>query len=213
MVIYVITLEPVKILSKKIKDIKTKVKVLVGDQLYLRDKPHLTLYLGDFKDIIKWGKRFGTLIKSIKKEICKIQIEISGWIIFKRDIMTGKCTLACNIAKRDIDILKTTQKKVIDFLKSYRSKKLVRRYKNVYVRFTNVERQNLERCGFPFVGKSWKPHFTIASLEKKTFNDVWAKIKNLCPKGYYNISSVNIYSLEGKEESMNLIKRYPLINR
>jgi len=209
MTIYSIFLEPDEILSKKVRNIKKEVKFLVGDQLYLKDEPHLTIHHADFKNINEWDREFAQIIRKIKEDLGKIQIRISGWTIFKKDA-TKQHTLSCKIDEKNTESLKKIQKQIADFLNKYRNPIIIQRYKNLYPELGLTERQNLEKYGFPFIGDIFKPHISIATFEENAFNKTWINLKDLCPKGNYEIGSLSIYSFEHNDEDMELVKKYPL---
>ena len=206
MTIYGILLEPSEILNEKIKNIKKEVEILVGNQLYLKDDPHLTLHHGDFKDILEWKDDFEQFIKKIKLEINKIQINIDNWITFENENNLQKITLACKLDEQSIDLLRKLQIQIVDYLEQFRHPIIIERYKKMAL--SNIQKQNLEKYGYPFVGNEWKPHLSIATFNKKDIDEIWTTIKNSCPIGNYFASSLNVYSLEGTEEILKLQKKY-----
>jgi len=141
-------------LSKWKKIIKKK----LGNQKYLSHPLHATIAVFDMKKKIK--KDF---YKSLKNEMGlynKFKINISKPSIFYNDILTGGDTLFFSIRKNQKLIL--FQKKIL----SHFSKINKDIYKNIF--FKNRKYQsNYEKFGFPFVGKDWIPHFTIASVKTK----------------------------------------------
>lgn len=209
MTIYSIFLEPNEVLSKKIREIKKEVKSLVGNQLYLKDKPHLTLHHADFKNISEWEGEFEQMIRKIKENLSKIQIRISGWTIFKNNA-TKQHTLSCKIDEKDTESLKKIQVPVADFFNKYRNPVIIQRYKELYPELSLTERQNLEKYGFPFIGDIFKPHLSIATFEENAFNKAWINLKDSCPKGSYEVSSLSIYSFESNDKDMEQVKKYPL---
>ncbi|MDP2925244.1 MAG: hypothetical protein Q8N99_02615 [Nanoarchaeota archaeon] len=210
MVTYGILLEPDKIISSKIKGLKIIIKSLIGNQLYLDDEPHLSIYHADFLDISEWDKELEDLIYKIKKDTNKIQIAISDWIIFKEKNI-NKITLACNIIEENVDMIRRIQKQVIDHLQSFRNPIIIKRYKDSYESLGDIERKNTIKYGFPYIGNIFKPHISLATIDNNKFEILFNKIKDLCPKGNYNIISLNVYLVDDKDDSLKLIKKYPLI--
>ena len=110
---YVITLEPDKILFSKIKKLKNEVKDLVGNQLYLEDDSHITLYIANLEEFPIWHKQFDLCAHKIKEEFNPITFSIKEWLIFRNDIITKKDTLVCNIPKPESPSLKIIQTRVV----------------------------------------------------------------------------------------------------
>lgn len=201
---YVITLEPEKRLYDKIVKLKNLSKNIAGNQLYLGDEPHLTLYAGNLQGLTAIKAELESLSKQLKKE----KVEIKGWFVFKDDTITKKNTLVCELDNKSIGRLRDIQMKVVFVLRKYRKKEGLKRYESSYETLGTIEQENIRKYGFPFVGNIWKPHFSIASFEKNVFDKIWGKMDKLCPKGNYDIVSMNIYSLYEKRWSMKLVKKF-----
>ena len=86
---YVVALEPEKELFDKIINIKKRSASLVGDQLYLKDPPHLTLFLGRFKPYFKWKTKIQKISQRVSQQLSPIKIIISGWHVYTSDSVTG----------------------------------------------------------------------------------------------------------------------------
>ena len=187
----VIALIPEKELYDKIVEIKKTAKQLSEKHQYIDDNPHLTLYVGKLKGIPKI------------RDVFDIQFSIIDWVIFERDAITGKTTLACKLDEESVRVLREFQEKIINNL-SKLSEGILDRYGGIVLE--EKERKNLEKFGFPYVGEIWVPHFTIASFSD--FDKVWEKSKSECPRGRYKFSSLNIYELEN--EKLKLLKEIPI---
>lgn len=205
MTVYVITLEPEKKLSDKIKKLKKEAKSLVGNQLYLEDSPHMTIYISDFKDMRYYDDELNNMVQNLKS----FDLEVLGWLNFLNDEVTGKnaMTLEFKQSKELLDI----QKKIIDFFNKRRKNGIITRYSNVYDNINIYFKQNIDLYGYPFVGKIWKPHISIASFDKKSFDKVWEKFSKLNLKGNYKAEFLCIYELEESTERLKRIKKISLI--
>ena len=207
--VYVITLGPDMVLCRKIRNLKSEAKDLVGDQVFINDPPHLTLYIGYFDDFQEFNKELVSAAKKIKGHL-KGGVVIDDWMVFKGDMITNKQTLACNIAKNAAKSLEKVQKEVVPIMKRYRKKMVSGRYSQVYDVLGNAEKKNIDKYGFPFVGRVWKPHISIASFDNPAFAKVWERFKNKCPKGKYCLDSLNVYILDEDNENITLLKKYHL---
>lgn len=200
---YVVAIQPEDKLFKKIKKIKQQVKNIVGDQDYLRDDPHLTLYIGEFTNFRKWDNEFTEFVKELKV----IKSELAGWYIFDKDPITGKKTICVEIIKDKK--LSEIQKKIIKLLSSYRKNNIPQRYKKVYTNLKPIFKKNIDKFGFPFVGSIWIPHLNVASFTNNAFDDVWEFLKSKKLTGEYILQKIVIYEL--KQEKIEEVKVFPLI--
>ena len=208
MPVYVFVLEPEKKLSRMIKAFKEEALAKVGNQLYLKDAPHSTLYISNFKQIDEWHDEFCSLIEEIKKEESPIKISFKGWHTFEDDPITKKDTLACEI--RNNKQLFAVQKKLILFLKKYRNKGLIERYERIYKNAPKDIKDNLDKYGYPFAGKIWRPHISIASFDKASLNELLKHPLGELPRKSYKIEFISIYELDEKDDKLSLVRRYPL---
>lgn len=211
MAIYVITLDPDNGLKDSIISLKKQAKAIAGSQLYIDDVPHITLYLGDFEDISRFDNAFRELVNEIKESKPFMEgITVNEWVVFEDDVSTGSTTLVCGIKEHDIKELKIIQQKVVSFMEKFRKKEIIKRFRENYDRFGDIEKSNLDKYGFPYVGDIWEPHLTIASFDKQSFNKIQEKFKNKCPKGLYRLVSASIYELDESNEKISLVKTYTI---
>tara|TARA_B100000787_G_scaffold11354_1_gene8462 strand:- start:2205 stop:2813 length:609 start_codon:yes stop_codon:yes gene_type:complete len=146
-----------KKIENKILLQKKKVKNLFGDQVYLNHPVHLTLFTLKIRKISEL-KIFYKKLES-KKETKSLIISLSSADIFLDDPLTGGHTIFYKIKKNKV--LNLIQ---IDHLKKINKKITV--LKNDLHLFKNLTlRKNYKDYGFPFVGKIWLPHITIASIK------------------------------------------------
>tara|TARA_B100001250_G_C19442670_1_gene632470 strand:- start:73 stop:681 length:609 start_codon:yes stop_codon:yes gene_type:complete len=151
-----IFIEPQKNKSNFLYNWKKIIKKNFGKQKYLTHPLHTTIAV--FKLKTKINDNFYLSLKKEMKLFAKFRISITKPNIFYNDALTGGDTLFFGIKKNPKLIL--FQKKILkhfcqidnkisrdDF---FRNKKFQFNYKNF---------------GFPFIGKDWIPHFTIASVK------------------------------------------------
>lgn len=154
-------IKPNKKIYKEVKKIKKEVYKKFGNQKYLDHLPHVTIFdLKVNKFSISKKLKNETKIKNLNTRDLKLSVKKRYY--FKTDPITKKCTFAIFIKKNLI--LKKIQQKLLKKFKAIKQKK--------NIRFKNVEfRKNNNKFGYPFVNKSWKPHLTIASVNKIYISD------------------------------------------
>lgn len=181
---YVVTLTPDERAVEEVKSLKYRLRDIVGQQQYLDDEPHVTLYVGDLDIDLKSGLDLPCLGRST--------FDITGWEVFRDDTVTGNHTLVCQIKSQGIY---KYQKEVAATLESYRRRPMIERFEKTYDDFDERRQENLTEYGYPFIGEGWKPHLTIASIDPSDFQKAWRELENEAPIGEYEFESVTIYEL------------------
>ena len=189
---------------KSIQSLKDEARSLVGKQLYLRDKPHLTLYVGRFENVSSFQEKLARLVGTFGRT----SFSVDDWLVFADDPVTKRDTLACGIDTSSISGLREIQDKVIGLLNRHRKKGLIRRYGSAYSMMDAILRKNCDEFGYPFVGEIWKPHFGIASFEHKAFINIWERMKEKCPVGTYAIASLTVYGLDEESEVLTRVRNF-----
>jgi hypothetical protein len=210
MTAYVVTLEPDGLLCKKILNLKGEVRALAGDQQYLRDEPHLTLYACDIGGFASVESGFGGVAEKIRATYGPLKVEIAGWLVFKGDAVTRRDTLTCKVAGASLPALRSIQAAVVSFLNEHRRKEPLRRYAAAADGMDQAARANIDAYGYPFVGENWKPHVSIASIEPDKFPQIWQTLQEKCPLGAYGMRSLSVHGFDEETDKLSLIKRYPL---
>lgn len=201
---YVITLEFEEYLTSQINILKDLIYKNVGEQQYLFDIPHLTLYISEFQNFIIWEKDYLKFLESLIFD--DFTIKIDDWVEFKNDVITKKHTIACGIS--NIHKLQEFQKQIIEFLNQFRDKTvIIDRFHSNFSRFNDIEKENIMKYGFPFVGDIWVPHITLASVNKDDYKPIKEKLKNQCPKGSYKLKSIDIQKLTDADK-MQLVNQF-----
>ena len=138
----------------KILSYKKKVKKKFGTQPYLSHPPHCTLFTMNVSNqILKFKKNFKSInIKSNYKNT--LLIKKTG--IFANDPITSGKTIYFKITKTSF--LQSLQ---LELLKSFI--KFNNNKRKIKFKFSWMNKNN-KKYGYPFVGKTWIPHFTVASL-------------------------------------------------
>ena len=194
-----IFIEPSGILKKNIKIYKNKIKKNLINSTYSNHPPHSTIYFSSLRYDAK-------LEKKLKYEINRInsfKIKINKVNVFKKDISTGKNTYFFSIIKNKY--LNKLQKNIVSITKPNLNKSFLKRKINYNNKNFDY---NFKKYGYPFIGKYWKPHFTIASceLERKEMD-----LKKFLPKKNKYVMLVKYISIwKIHKDKHSLIKKIKL---
>tara|TARA_B100001964_G_C14026829_1_gene506441 strand:+ start:86 stop:697 length:612 start_codon:yes stop_codon:yes gene_type:complete len=169
---------------------KKIVKKKFNNQKYLSHPVHLTLFAGYVENYSSVQNHF--LLKKIKNKFKKtFDISIEKKEIFFNDIFTGGNTMVFSVKKNN-NLLKI-QKNILFELKPYLVNNIlnIKNLKNISMR------KNYEQFGFPFVGKNWIPHFTVASINKRHKTDLFFKnfLKNKIDNKNYKIIKISFFKV------------------
>lgn len=183
-------------LQSQILDCKAKVQTAVGDQLFLTDPPHLTVFLASFQDR---NLLCDTLLE-LSTALFSPVIRTEGWHVFEHDCLTGNNTLVIKINDSDKDMLRQFQSKVVERTAELRDKKAsLSRYQTAWQSLSPERRQAVQQFGFPFVGSDWQPHFTIASIRPSGWERIWNQLKNQPIIGSFEDFELALFALDSNE--------------
>jgi hypothetical protein len=150
-------IEPDASVKKLIINHKRLVKKKYGDQIYLNHPPHLTILTIKLKKKLLRKDIFeiNTFVNSFKKNI----ITITNTDFFYNDPQVKGNTMFFSVKKNVY--LSKLQIKLVEFLKKKFGNSIIKKNK-----FLGIMKKNHNLYGYPFIGKNWKPHFTISSINK-----------------------------------------------
>ena len=185
-----------KKIEQKVLSEKNKVKKKFGQQIYLDHPVHLTLFTVEIKKIKILKNLYKNLKNNLKESKINIQINKSG--AFTNDPLTNGHTLYYGI--KNNKLLSKIQIKHLKFINKeiHVSKKNINIFKNKNLKI------NYKKYGFPFAGKIWMPHITIASIKNidkdhifiKKFLRSKIKLKNIAKDiKFYRVSNNKHYFL------------------
>lgn len=200
---YFIAFEPDERLEKSILLQKESVLNAVGNQKYLSHPPHFTVIVFTSDEEEELCKIFLDEASKIKK----FKINISGLHIFYDDVLTGGNSVVYNLDDKDIKFLKNLQNNLVQAIDSVNSKELFLNEKEKFDKLSKIERENVLKWGFPYVGDIWMPHITIASINKTKFEEAIKIIRNNEFSGPFFIDSICLYNFG---DEMKLVKRIKL---
>jgi len=188
-----LALEPDEAFTRRVLAYKERVRRLVGDQLYLADPPHLTLYVADFpaqRDMVG-------AIGELCRHLAAPAVTIPGWHVFEADQLTGNHTLVCDVTPDTRAALRHVQHEAVAAAAPLRDQQTSRaRYDKTWPRLSPEEQAGVERFGFPFVGSVWHPHVTVASVRPEYWQAVWSDLAGSPPEEAVRFPHLSIYRLE-----------------
>src|SRR5262249_47476167 len=142
---------------------KRRLRELVGEQLFLNDPPHLTVYLAHFAA----KQRVIQAAAELAAGSAAIDINVVGWPVVTNDQLTGGHTLVLQFDERTQSQLRSFQQSAIDQLAPLRDRQATTaRYIPQFQLLSTKRRESVEEIGFPFTRSDWHPHFTVASIRR-----------------------------------------------
>lgn len=189
-----LALLPDERLRARVQGFKDRTRTRVGDQLYLDDPPHLTVYLACFPQ----GLRLAPLIAGIVAASPPPRVRLTGWHAFENDALTGRNTLTCQIHPDDKRELRAFQRRVVAAVAGLRHRPATdSRFAGRLQHLSAGQRECVAEYGFPFVGDGWEPHFTVASIDPAKWADLFAELRSDPPVGTFSCSAFGEYQLDG----------------
>src|SRR5207302_5632888 len=118
---------------------------------------------------------------------------LCGWHVFFGDVGTGGNTLVCRITDADKVRLRQLQAEVIRELAPLRDVATTEAWLAPRLpRHMPAERDSIRRCGAPFTGDLWQPHFTVASIRPDAWDAVWSRLEQCAPVGRFRCPHLHL---------------------
>lgn len=191
---YFVALLPDAPLSDLLLECKQRTRELAGDQLYLSDPPHLTLYVGLFEPAAPLLDALDEAVRGMRTP----SGTLAGWHVYEADPLTGRVTLTCAIRPGDSWAFRATQAAVIDAIAPLRDADACRARYAVRMHVLSPERRDaVERVGFPFVGDDWQPHLSVASIDPPAWPTVWDALRERDPRFGFACPRLGLFRLDG----------------
>ncbi|MCC9606463.1 2'-5' RNA ligase family protein [Blastopirellula sp. JC732] len=187
-----VSIDPSPEWAVKLRAYKDDVRQLVGDQAYLDDPPHISAYLARFAE----GIEIDETIAEVAANFSPIAIELDGWHVLEADPWTGERTLTIHVSESSCQQLHDLQSQIIAAISDQRDREATQQhYNNVLANFSPLQRESIEKIGFPFCGDAWEPQFVIASIRKPDWKRVADSLLHQPPTGQAVCSSVTHYRI------------------
>jgi len=161
---------------------KAKAELIEPDAMYLHHPVHATLFL--FYGEKQKESKYTSLISNTSPDFPSAQ-----WVVFENDAVTGGDTLTIGLEKTGA--WEFLQLNLAESMKPFIVKPI--EYPNSWEGPFNVSYQNY---GFPFVGKHWLPHVSIASFKNKSF--IQEAIDTPIKINEINCGELALYRIEGE---------------
>jgi 2'-5' RNA ligase len=209
-----VALRPCEPIDALMRGYKRRLLAAAGPQMYADDPPHTTLYLAEFakEHVAELLLMAGQIAGAIEMPA----VTIDGWQVFERDPLTGLKTLVCRFNHETCDRLRWVQLRVLAALAPLRDMAATQRA--LLPRWPALSGQQRRRgtlFGFPYVGRGWIPHLTVASVRPSEWAIV-GQVFNL-PKqnsgqvenlSYGHFTILDVFELQGLEP--RLLATFPL---
>jgi 2'-5' RNA ligase len=178
---------------------KERVHALVGDQLYLTDPPHTTVWLAAMQ-----ADSDDAVVAATAEAMVAVESvgsgSITGWHVFDADPLTGNTTMVCQLDENLLARLKGLQMQLVQGLAPRRDEVACHsRYAERFESLPVNAQDSIRSYGFPFVGAHWHPHVTIASIRAGDWPAVWSDLENSCPSGPISYPLLGCFRLDGNE--------------
>jgi hypothetical protein len=208
---YFVALIPDNKIRAEVSEAKLKVFELFGNQKYLVDPPHSTLYVSLANDLTEVENRLEKLASNENVINTKILNEFQE---FSEDSLAGGGTsLGLKFDKESNLKITSLQKKVADTLNNLRKEQVHPRYKNV--KLPDFMMQSIEKYGFPFVSGDDDKPILIPHVSFCCFNpsENAEKFKEIYPiekfSGNMNFPKLALYKLY-EDDKTELIRYFEL---
>lgn len=203
---YFIALIPEKELYLKIYKTKKEIFQRFGNQKYLKDPPHVTLYVSLAENLKKVEEIIQDTI--LKQKPINFSV-LNEYQEFKEDKFAGGGT---SIALKFND---TANKNIIDLQKKLITKLNPLREDKIHPRYTNSDlpitlKNNINKYGFPFAGEIFIPHINFCSFNPTMLAE---KFKQSYPtkefSGNFKFNKIGLFRLY-LDDKTELIESFEL---
>ena len=183
-----------KKIQSEVLNYKKKVKIRFGNQTYLNHPVHSTLFTLEIKKIKDLKNLYQNL--KIKKNTKLHKILVTSTGAFYNDPLTNGHTLYFKIKKSTfLSSLQLRHLKLIN-------QKITVLKKNIEILKNQKLKKNYLKYGFPFSGKIWIPHITVASISDiKKKNKFISNFLNKKIRFKDEINEIEFYKVDNNKHS------------
>jgi hypothetical protein len=161
---------------------KKKAQIIEPDAIYLHHPVHATLFLfyGEKQKEVEYTsliQKEAPIFKSF------------DWLVFENDAVTGGDTLT-------IGLEKTMEWEILQLNLAEELKPFILTPIDYPNKWSGPFKRSYQNYGFPFVGKHWLPHVSIASFKNKSF--IQEAIDTPIKINEINCGELALYRIEGE---------------
>lgn len=202
-----LALEPDEATFSAVDARKSVVRDLVGDQLYLSDPPHVTLYLAVFPS----AAEVVAAVRELVTEWSAPATSVVGWHVFDADPLAGLNTLVVDFDAESQRRLQLMQTQLVHRLAGLRDEAAtLERIAGRMSKLDDRQQQAVRDWGFPFVDDGWHPHITIASIDPAAWPEVAEKLLPTPIVGPVGCPRLKVYDLvDGAPRELACIELQP----
>jgi len=170
---------------------KERIKNELPGQPYTSHPPHMTLINTELINEKDGVIAISAIISSIKP----FQISVKRKNIFWDDSFTKGHTLFFEVEYNDA--LFELQKSLAIALKPFKKKVSPPNY----LIEDNVILESFKTYGFPFIGRHWKPHFSVASLKTEKTDPIIKDFLSKTSQYNFTVDQFSIWNVNGDEHT------------
>ncbi len=186
-----VALHPAPALDRLIQGYKDRTAALVGDQLFLEDPPHSTVYLAHFPPGADPAAALAPLADRPPP-----RVRLTGWAAFENDPLTARHTLIAAIHPDDKAALRELQAEVVRLVAPLRDAAATERhFRGRWQHLSEPQRAAVVDHGFPYLFAGWEPHFTVASIAPAAWAELRRHLDADPPHGEFACDSLRHYDL------------------
>lgn len=186
---YFIAFCPEKKLCDLINKQKGIIRKLAGEQTYLSHPPHTTVIVFTTNNL----RSIETVLERTAHGFDKIPIKIGSFHVFYDDPFTKGHTITYSLGRDSINAMKDAQIKIVSAIDGFNTRRALPKNSEAYGKLGVIEKANVDRYGFPFIGDNWMPHLTLASIDKNKFDKLFETLKMNQINGDFFLDNLALY--------------------
>jgi 2'-5' RNA ligase len=203
---FLIGIHPPRNVVNRVKSIKSKVLKKLGFQNQANIEPHITFNLNDFESIDS--------IDAVMKEIClrfkPIRVRVEGLTTFPRSNDEDVVVYSVIEPKSE---LRRLQKALTKELSSFRIGENLRSYLENNPSITQLDDRQVKtskKYGYPFIGRFWIPHMSIAFIDASKFDQIKEEIMKERIDEEFLLKELTVFIYNNESHNWEPLRTYSL---
>ena len=181
--------DPPEEISKEIYRLKSRVKEACGQQQQVDEPPHCTFVVNNFTDI----KAVDDILKSVCLGFSPLDISIKNITYFPPE--KNKAWMMHAAIEKNVK-LQGLQNEIIAKTSAYRQGCLLCNYlqKNIPdYRYSKEEKKDIGQYGYPYVGKNWQAHISVAILDENAFRKIGNELTGTAFQHKFKLKEITLF--------------------